>query len=749
MTTIRIDELLQQCTVKLSVLETGQTGTGFFIAPGYILTCRHVVHNAQTCSVRYGETEDFATAEVVSRSADIDVALLTVKSPVESVPCAMLNKALQPVDNLFLFGYPERDFPNGWPVTTRHEGITPGPPREIKFKAGQITPGMSGSPLLNLRTGKVCGMVTFTRDEGSALGGGVVPADDIWQCLPEAVRRANREFHQQDGRWRQALPQAREASQTSISQSVDGNQNIVVGATSGTTTIISNQTIETILPTPVPSLTGIPSNLQERGSHTFVGRDQTLEELHAKLHTSQTLAITALQCMGGIGKTEMAVQYAQGYKEQYPSGVCWLSARGAEVGTQLVNFAVTVLGLPQPEGELAGQEQSVWNRWPRLDNGERVLLIYDDVADYGDIEGLLPTDERFQVLLTTRLQNLAAGIEDFRLELLSKEASLQLLRKIVDGAGTNRIDAELAIAEALCERVGYLPLGLELLGYFLKNKPRMSLAKLQQRLEKNRLNAKAFQAAHPGMTAKLGVYEAFELSWAELSETAQGMACWLSLFGLAPIPWGLATARVNGEEQDDWDDTRDDELLKLSLLQDLGGDSYQLHQLVREFFLAKLEEQAETERLKATYCALMVKVAKGIGQSSTRELTQQLTPLIPHLEEVPRTWKDSLSEEDFLYSFSGLTLFYYSQGNYGIGVEWAVQGVDATKERFGEEHPDVATSVNNLAGLYRSQGRYEEAEPLYVEALGMRKKLLGAEHPSVATSVNNLAGLYQKGRAKV
>ena len=537
----------------------------------------------------------------------------------------------------------------------------------------------------------------------------------------------------------QELPPAEFSGQLpDIQQKVVGDRNQVIAKMTGGTVINT----QNILPTPAPSITGIPSNLQERGTSTFVGRDQTLKELHEKLQTSQTLAINALQGMGGIGKTEMAVQYAQRYKEQYPSGVCWLSARGAEVGTQLVNFAVTVLGLTQPEGELADQVQSVWNRWPRQDDGEPVLLIYDDVADYGDIEGLLPTDDRFQVLLTTRLQNLAAGVEDFRLELLSKEASLQLLRKIVDGAGTTRIDEELAIAEALCERVGYLPLGLELLGYFLKNKPSMSLQKLQQRLEKNQLNAKAFQTAHPGMTAKLGVYEAFELSWAELSETAQGMACWLSLFGLAPIPWGLASAEVREEDQDDWADTRDDELLKLSLLQDLDGNSYQLHQLVREFFLAKLEEQAETERLKATYCALMVKVAKGIGQSSTRELTQQLTPLIPHLEEVPRTWKDSLSEEDFLYSFSGLTLFYYSQGIYGIGVDWAVQGVDATKERFGEEHPDVATSVNNLAGLYRSQGRYEEAEPLYVEALGMRKKLLGAEHPSVATSVNNLAVLY-------
>ena len=64
------------------------------------------------------------------------------------------------------------------------------------------------------------------------------------------------------------------------------------------------------------------------------------------------------------------------------------------------------------------------------------------------------------------------------------------------------------------------------------------------------------------------------------------------------------------------------------------------------------------------------------------------------------------------------------------------------KKLLGEEHPSVASSLNNLAGLYKSQGRYEEAEPLYIQALDMRKKLLGEEHPDVATSLNNLAGLY-------
>ncbi|MEO0970225.1 MAG: CHAT domain-containing tetratricopeptide repeat protein, partial [Cyanobacteria bacterium J06639_18] len=65
------------------------------------------------------------------------------------------------------------------------------------------------------------------------------------------------------------------------------------------------------------------------------------------------------------------------------------------------------------------------------------------------------------------------------------------------------------------------------------------------------------------------------------------------------------------------------------------------------------------------------------------------------------------------------------------------------KRLLGDQHPHVATSLNNLALLYSRQGRYTDAEPLYKQALEMRKRLLGDQHPHVATSLNNLAQLYR------
>jgi tetratricopeptide (TPR) repeat protein len=74
-------------------------------------------------------------------------------------------------------------------------------------------------------------------------------------------------------------------------------------------------------------------------------------------------------------------------------------------------------------------------------------------------------------------------------------------------------------------------------------------------------------------------------------------------------------------------------------------------------------------------------------------------------------------------------------------LDWLIDRL--VKALVDEEHPDVATSLNNLAGLYSSQGKYEEAELLYFSALEMYKRLLGEEHPDVAMSKWNFGALYQ------
>ena len=65
------------------------------------------------------------------------------------------------------------------------------------------------------------------------------------------------------------------------------------------------------------------------------------------------------------------------------------------------------------------------------------------------------------------------------------------------------------------------------------------------------------------------------------------------------------------------------------------------------------------------------------------------------------------------------------------------------EKALGPEHPDTATSLNNLAILLKAEGDFAGARPLYERALAICEKVLGPEHPDTATSLNNLANLLR------
>jgi tetratricopeptide (TPR) repeat protein len=366
----------------------------------------------------------------------------------------------------------------------------------------------------------------------------------------------------------------------------------------------------------------------------------------------------------------------------------------------------------------------------------------DDIAAYAAIKPYLPPQEtRFRVLLTTRLQ-LGASIQTVQIDVLSEAASLELLRSLTGG---DRISQETDTAKALCQWLGYLPLGLELVGRFLARKSGWTLSKMQQRLNDNRLAAKALCQVHPAMTAEHeSIAAAFELSWQDLEPEAQELAYRLGLFALAPIAWQWMESWYEGTDADDLEDWGDDGLVNRSLL-NLDGDSttVQLHQIIREFFRAKLELWAGAEGRKRAYGQAMVQMAQQVPQTPTRDQILAATAVIPHLAEAATTWQRWLEDESLIWPFIGLWRFYRGQGAYGQAEPWQQMGLVVTRDRLGDDHRAVATSMNNLAGLYRSQGRYGEAEPLYCDALTLRQRLLGDDHPYVAQSMNNLAGLYQ------
>jgi tetratricopeptide (TPR) repeat protein len=99
---------------------------------------------------------------------------------------------------------------------------------------------------------------------------------------------------------------------------------------------------------------------------------------------------------------------------------------------------------------------------------------------------------------------------------------------------------------------------------------------------------------------------------------------------------------------------------------------------------------------------------------------------------------------DIATSLNNLALLYDGQRRYEEAEAMNVEALAMRRRALPEDHPDIATSLNNLAGLYDEQRRYKEAEAMYEEALAMWRRALPEDHPDIATSLNCLAMLYKE-----
>ena len=198
-----LEDLLQQCTVKIII--PGGWGTGFFVAPGLMLTCAHVVRKAVDWQVTvfYPAQQKTLLATVQAKADDgktLDLALIELVEPLSDHPCVLLDE--EPVaigQALYSYGYLE-SYTNAAPVHLVNEGLTGDTPPLLKLQGAQIEKGISGAALLNLKTGKICGMVKETRAAGFDLGGGAIPTRVILEQFPQ-LRDLQREFHGQNPQW--------------------------------------------------------------------------------------------------------------------------------------------------------------------------------------------------------------------------------------------------------------------------------------------------------------------------------------------------------------------------------------------------------------------------------------------------------------------------------------------------------------------------------------------------------------------
>ncbi|GAB4208478.1 MAG: CHAT domain-containing protein [Coleofasciculaceae cyanobacterium] len=141
-----------------------------------------------------------------------------------------------------------------------------------------------------------------------------------------------------------------------------------------------------------------------------------------------------------------------------------------------------------------------------------------------------------------------------------------------------------------------------------------------------------------------------------------------------------------------------------------------------------------------------VEEAKRLHQQAVQLSNQgQYAAAIPLEERALAIREKVLGPEhpDVASSLNNLANQYLALGKYPKAEPLFQRALTIRENVLGSEHPDVAFSLNSLGNLYRLQGKYSKAEPLFQRALAIREKALGPEHPDVATSLHNLANLYR------
>ena len=361
---------------------------------------------------------------------------------------------------------------------------------------------------------------------------------------------------------------------------------------------------------------------------TFTGRVRELEDLvvaaqkaaAASGEVTGTVVISALDGMGGIGKTALAVHAAHRVGGRFPDGQLFIDLRGHADAARAVPveealaYLLRSLGVPSP-GIPAGLAERVALYRTRLADS-RTLILLDNAADAAQVRPLLPDGPGCLVLVTSRGRLLGLeGARSLTVDVLGGPEAVALLGKV---AGPGRAPAGEAARE-LAELCGHMPLALRIVGARLRHQPELTVAGLVAELRDEDRRLDRLTDGERDLTS------VFESSFAGLPEPERRA---LRLLGRLPGPDldRYAAAHLFALPVPEAARLLESLLSRNLLIQQVSG-RYGMHDLVRSYARTLMSpEHDEAVAARARLLAYYQHTADAAGRHHTTAIRWRPAP---------------------------------------------------------------------------------------------------------------------------
>ena len=491
------------------------------------------------------------------------------------------------------------------------------------------------------------------------------------------------------------------------------------------------QSAEPRFPGTVPPIWNVPARNAD-----FTGRGTTLELLRDKLAGGGRAVVVAqaLYGLGGVGKTQLALEYAHRFMADYDL-VWWVPSERAEEASAALADLARKMELQVGDNVAEAAEAALEEL--RRDSTPHWLLIFDNADDPQQLEPFLPTGSG-HVLITSRNQAWSHSAEPLEVDVVTRDESVSHLLRHVP-------ELSIADAESVADALGHLPLAVEQASAWLEQTGMSARAYVDQlTTQSTRILALNQPPDYP-----MPVVATWNLSFDRLKDRSPAAVRLLQILAFCspgPISMDLLYSDEMNESLLPFDETLSEKLMLGRVIRDIsrfalirvdqGSNSLQIHRLVQAVIRSQMTEEEQQEARHEVH-QILVGARPRQGETDDPGNWSRYDIIWPNLGPSQAEECNDPRTRQLLIDW---VRYQWKHGEYEACLDMARRLEDLWTQQLGPDDPQTLHLQFQIANVLRSEGKFAAARKLDTYVLERQRAVLGIDHPYALMTAGGLGG---------